>query len=111
MKANKGGSSHPELSDRIAARLGMQLDDAALGQFSNGEKSVEIRISRGINADDRVFCEESGRIYCPVGVGDVYRIVGRAHDRINDHVMELLILISACKMGSAKRITGAFLVN
>ena len=26
--------------------------------------------------------------------------------RINDHIMELLILISACKMGSAKRITG-----
>lgn len=26
--------------------------------------------------------------------------------RINDHIMELLILISACKMGSARRITG-----
>lgn len=39
-----GGSSHPALSDRIAERLGMQLGDAALGKFSNGEKSVEIRI-------------------------------------------------------------------
>jgi phosphoribosylpyrophosphate synthetase len=38
-----GGSSHPELSERIAERLGMQLGDAALGKFSNGEKSVEIR--------------------------------------------------------------------
>jgi ribose-phosphate pyrophosphokinase len=39
-----GGSSHPELSERIAERLGLQLGDAALGKFSNGEKSVEIRI-------------------------------------------------------------------
>jgi ribose-phosphate pyrophosphokinase len=38
-----GGSSHPELSERIAERLGMQLGNAALGKFSNGEKSVEIR--------------------------------------------------------------------
>jgi phosphoribosylpyrophosphate synthetase len=37
-----GGSSHRELSDRIAARLGMPLSDATLGKFSNGEKSVEI---------------------------------------------------------------------
>jgi phosphoribosylpyrophosphate synthetase len=39
-----GGSSHPELSEKIAERLGMQLGDAALGKFSNGEKSVEIRM-------------------------------------------------------------------
>jgi phosphoribosylpyrophosphate synthetase len=31
------------LSERIAERLGLQLGDAALGKFSNGEKSVEIR--------------------------------------------------------------------
>jgi phosphoribosylpyrophosphate synthetase len=31
---------------------------------------------------------------------------GFAHVSINDHIMELLILISACKMGSSKRITG-----
>ena len=30
--------------------------------------------------------------------------------RINDHIMELLILISACKMGSARRITGTILL-
>jgi phosphoribosylpyrophosphate synthetase len=34
---------------------------------------------------------------------------GFAHVSINDHIMELLILISACKMGSAKRITGNLL--
>lgn len=38
-----GGSSHPELSERIVDRLGMQLAEVALGKFSNGEKSVEIR--------------------------------------------------------------------
>ena len=37
-----GGSSHRELSERIVERLGMQLGEAALGKFSNGEKSVEI---------------------------------------------------------------------
>jgi len=39
-----GGSSHPELSERIVDRLGSQLGEAALGKFSNGEKSVEIRM-------------------------------------------------------------------
>ena len=43
-----GGSSHPELSDKIAERLCMQLGDVALGEFSNGEKSVEIRSSLGV---------------------------------------------------------------
>jgi ribose-phosphate pyrophosphokinase len=42
-----GGSSHPELSEKIVERLGMQLGEAALGKFSNGEKSVEIRMVNG----------------------------------------------------------------
>lgn len=84
----------------------MGLDDAALGQFSNGEKSVEIRMSFQDDTDFRDICAKSGCVHCPVGIGDVCHKAGRAYRRINDHIMELLILISACKMGSAKRITG-----
>ena len=68
-----GGSSHPELSERIAERLGMQLGDAALGKFSNGEKSVEIRSSlkSGEFLIWRLFGKKSGCVYCTIGIGNV----------------------------------------
>lgn len=44
------------MSDRIAERLGMQLGDVALGKFSNGEKSVEIRINNLANYPNDVDC-------------------------------------------------------
>ena len=51
----------------------MQLGDAALGQFSNGEKSVEISISltwwRGV--ESRLLCAKSRCVYCAVRIGDV----------------------------------------
>ncbi|CZT04748.1 probable ribose-phosphate pyrophosphokinase 1 [Rhynchosporium graminicola] len=55
-----------------------------LGQFANGETSVKILTS--IREKD-VFVVQSGS------------------SRINDSIMELLILISACKGGSANKIT------
>ena len=101
------------MSERIAERLGLQLGDAALGKFSNGEKSVEIRnlplYEEGGADDGRLFSEESGCFYCAIGIGNVCAFTRESvlmGYRINDHIMELLILISACKMGSAKRITG-----
>lgn len=78
------GSSHPKLVEGICDRLGMKPGSATLGKFKNGETSVTIHTS--IRNKD-VFIVQSGS------------------EKINDSVMELLIMISACKGGSAKSVT------
>ncbi|KAE8144576.1 phosphoribosyltransferase-like protein [Aspergillus avenaceus] len=78
------GTSHPILAEMVCERLGTQPARANLGKFSNGETSVNIGVS--------------------VRNQDVY-IVQSGSEKINDSVMELLIMISACKGGSAKSIT------
>lgn len=81
------GTSHPTLAKVVCDRLGTQPARADLGKFANGETSVNIGVS--------------------VRNQDVY-IVQSGSEKINDSVMELLIMISACKGGSAKSITGMF---
>lgn len=78
------GNSHPQLGDQICQRLGVEAAPATLKKFANGESSVQI----GTSVRDE----------------DVY-IVQSGSGSINDHIMELLILISACKGGSAAKIT------
>ncbi|KAJ5081290.1 Ribose-phosphate diphosphokinase [Penicillium alfredii] len=78
------GTSHPGLAETICERLGTVPAKADLGKFANGETSVNIGVS--------------------VRNQDVY-IVQSGSEKINDSVMELLIMISACKGGSAKSIT------
>ncbi|KAF2127815.1 phosphoribosyl pyrophosphokinase [Dothidotthia symphoricarpi CBS 119687] len=78
------GSSHPRLVEGMCDCLGMKPGSATLGKFKNGETSVTIHTS--IRNKD-VFIVQSGS------------------EKINDSVMELLIMISACKGGSAKSIT------
>lgn len=82
------GTSHPVLAETICERLGTLPARADLGKFANGETQVNIGVS--------------------VRNQDVY-IVQSGSGKINDSVMELLIMISACKGGSAKSITGTFL--
>lgn len=79
------GTSHPVLAEMVCERLGTSPAKADLGKFSNGETSVNVGVS--------------------VRNQDVY-IVQSGSSKINDSVMELLIMISACKGGSAKSITG-----
>lgn len=79
------GSSCPDITDMICHNLGMARADAELTQFSNGETSV--RILTSVREKD-VFVVQSGS------------------PKINDTIMELLIMISACKGGSANKITG-----
>ncbi|CAG8571380.1 13513_t:CDS:2 [Funneliformis caledonium] len=78
------GSSHPELADFICEKLGIPPAPVTLKKFSNQETSVEIG--------------------CSVRNEDVY-IIQSGSNNINDHLMELLIMISACKGSSASRIT------
>lgn len=78
------GNSNPELAAAIAHRLGLELSAVKLSKFSNKETSVEIGES--------------------VRGEDVY-IVQSGSGEVNDNLMELLIMINACKTASAVRVT------
>ncbi|KAF6825458.1 ribose-phosphate pyrophosphokinase [Colletotrichum plurivorum] len=78
------GSSCPALTTQICENLGMAPAEAELTQFSNGETSV--RILTSVREKD-VFVVQSGSA------------------NVNDTIMELLIMISACKGGSSNKIT------
>ncbi|KAK7057653.1 phosphoribosyltransferase-like protein [Favolaschia claudopus] len=78
------GNSHPELAQAVAERLNVPLVPCTVKNFSNGE--INVKISESVRDED-VFILQSG---C---------------NDVNDNLMELLILISACKTASARRIT------
>uniref|UniRef100_A0A8C5Z9N5 ribose-phosphate diphosphokinase n=1 Tax=Marmota marmota marmota TaxID=9994 RepID=A0A8C5Z9N5_MARMA len=78
------GSSHHDLSQRVADRLGLELGKVVTKKFSNQETSVEI--GESVRGED-VYIIQSG---C---------------GEINDNLMELLIMINACKIASSSRVT------
>ncbi|RSH88314.1 uncharacterized protein EHS24_000850 [Apiotrichum porosum] len=78
------GNSHPELAALIAKRLGIPLARANVQQPPSGETKVTI--------------VESVRDY------DVY-ILNTGAGAINTSLMELCIMIHACRISSARRIT------
>jgi len=79
-----GGSSHHELARLVSERLNLEMGRVKLKKFSNKESSVEI--GESVRGED-VYIIQSG-------CGD-----------INDNLMELLIMINACKIASAARVT------
>lgn len=79
-----GGSSHPQLNSTICDHLQIPIGNVLLSKFSVGETRVEIQES--------------------VRGKDVY-IVQSGGGRVNDHLVELLIAISACKTASARKVT------
>lgn len=79
-----GGSSVPSLTKLICRNLTIEQSRVLLKKFSNGEISIEIKDS--VREKD-VFIIQSG---C---------------GHVNDMFLELLIMISACKSSSAKRVT------
>nr|CAI5826991.1 unnamed protein product [Callosobruchus analis] len=78
------GTSHPDLAQRIVDRLGIDLGKVVTKKFSNLETCVEI--GESVRGED-VYIVQSG---C---------------GEINDNLMELLIMINACKIASASRVT------
>lgn len=79
------GNSNPDLARQIAVRLGLtDLSKVSVTKFSNKETCVEIGES--------------------VRGEDVY-IVQSGSGEVNDNLMELLIMINACKIASAVRVT------
>ncbi|KAL4691191.1 hypothetical protein H8959_014152 [Pygathrix nigripes] len=80
-------SSHQDQSQRVADRLGLELGKVVTKKFSNQETSVEIGES--------------------VRGEDVYNIQSGCRE-INDNLMELFIMINACKIASSSRVTAGF---
>lgn len=78
------GNANPELAKEIASRLKVNMTAATVTKYSDGETRVHI--------EDNV----RGK--------DVF-IVQPTSPPVNDHLMELLVIIDTLKRASAKRIT------
>ena len=78
------GNATPALAEDICAQLFTQMGKASVTQFADGECSISV--------------------YEPVRGNDVF-IVQSTCNRVNDHLMELLIMIDAMRRASAGRIT------
>lgn len=83
-----GGNSHPELVESVCGILGLPACSRILTKFSSGESRCEIQDS--VRGKD-VYIIQTG--------------FGGNGSRLNDHFMDLCIMISACKTGSARRVT------
>jgi ribose-phosphate pyrophosphokinase len=78
------GSANPPLAQEVARYLGMDLGPMVRKRFADGELYIQIQESiRGC---------------------DVYLMQPTCHP-VNDHLMELLIMIDACRRASARQIT------
>ncbi|WP_373501625.1 ribose-phosphate diphosphokinase [Desulfococcus sp.] len=78
------GNSNPELATRICDYLHLPLGGAKVKTFSDGE--IQIEINENIRARD-VF------------------VIQSTCSPVNDNLVELLLMIDACKRSSTKRIT------
>ena len=78
------GNANPALAHEIATHLGVELGQAEVGRFSDGEVTVEIQ--QNVRARD-VF------------------VVQPTCSPTNENLMELFIMVDALKRASARRIT------
>ena len=79
-----GGSANPALSEKISAQLRVPLTDTRLRRFADGEINVKI--------------EDSMRGH------DVF-VIQPACPPVNEHLMELFIILDALRRASAGRVT------
>jgi ribose-phosphate pyrophosphokinase len=77
------GSSNPELCHKVARELGLVVGDADVKRFSDGE--VDICFNESVREHD-VFLMQSTSYPG------------------NDHLMELLLMVDACRRASAARV-------
>lgn len=78
------GNASPKLANDICRNIGIKLGDSSVKHFADGEISVSL--------------------YETVRGADVF-ILQSTCKPVNDNLMELLIMIDACKRASAGRIT------
>jgi ribose-phosphate pyrophosphokinase len=77
------GNGNPALAEEVAGRLGLPICQCKVGQFADGE--VQINIQESVRG-------------C-----DVY-IIQPTCAPVNDNLMQLLLLISACRRASAAQV-------
>lgn len=78
------GNANTELAEEICAFLHVPLGDVTIGRFSDGE--IRLQIMQNVRGDDVFLVQPT----CPP---------------VNDHLMELLIMVDALSRASARRIT------
>jgi ribose-phosphate pyrophosphokinase len=78
------GSANPKLAAAIAAHLDMEVSSMLLSRFSDGE--VRVKIEESLRGMDAFIIQPTSR-------------------PVNEHVMELLIILDALRRASAERIT------
>src|ERR671918_14916 len=78
------GNANPQLAQEIARHLMVPLGRAAVSRFSDSESTVEIM--ENVRGRDVFIVQPT----CPPA---------------NDHLMELLVMVDACRRASAARIT------
>ena len=78
------GNSNPAFAETICKELGVSLGDGTVKKFADGEVSVTLNET--------------------VRGADVF-LVQSTCKPVNDHLMELLVMIDACRRASAGRIT------
>jgi len=78
------GNAHPDLAKNICKYLKIELSDAFVGRFSEGE--IRVKINENVRGKDVFVVQPT----CPP---------------TNDNLMELLIMIDAIRRSSAQRIT------
>ncbi|MFZ5646218.1 MAG: ribose-phosphate diphosphokinase [Bacillota bacterium] len=78
------GNSNPRLAEEIAQYLGVSVGSAKVGRFSDGE--IQVKINESVRGAD-VF------------------IIQPTNTPVNEHLMELLIMVDAVRRASARRIT------
>jgi ribose-phosphate pyrophosphokinase len=78
------GRSHPELAEKITSKLGCELGQVELETFADGETYV--RFAESVRGADMFIVQTSAK-------------------PVDQNLVELLILVNAAKLASAKRIT------
>ena len=81
------GNSHPELGELVSRRLGVPLTECVCRKFA--DQSIDVRIGSSVRDQD-VYVIQSGH---------------SPYIDPNVSLVELLIILSACKTASARRIT------
>jgi ribose-phosphate pyrophosphokinase len=77
------GTAHRALGEAVAGLLGLQLSPCEVDRFPDGELRPRLTCLRG---------------------ADVY-VVAPTGPAVNEHVMELLLLLDACRRSDAARVT------
>ena len=78
------GNSNPKFAETVCKELGIEMGQGIVKTFADGEVSVSL--------------EETVRN------SDVF-LINSTCNPVNDHLMELLVMIDACRRASADRIT------